>query len=152
MIQEQNIFELESERRNPVLADLFHRMRYMDRRGSGLRKIVNETKKLHGYSDEFLPVFHSTASSFKVVLKNVNYTENKNTDDGEINFGLNFGLNNVQKNIIELLRNNPKTTMADIAETMGMTKRNIENHIGRLKKNGIIEREGAKKNGRWIVK
>jgi ATP-dependent DNA helicase RecG len=59
MIQEQNIFELESERRNPILADLFHRMRYMDRRGSGLRKIVNETKKLYGYSEKFMPEFYN---------------------------------------------------------------------------------------------
>ena len=33
-------------RRNPVIADLFHRMKYMERRGSGLRKIVSETEKL----------------------------------------------------------------------------------------------------------
>ena len=34
-----------------MIADLFHRMKYMERRGSGLRKIVSETEKLPGYSE-----------------------------------------------------------------------------------------------------
>ena len=60
-------------RRNPVIADLFHRMKYMERRGSGLRKIVSETEKLPGYSEIYKPEFLSTATDFRVILKNVNY-------------------------------------------------------------------------------
>ena len=29
---------------NPVISDLFHRMKYLERHGSGLRKIVSETE------------------------------------------------------------------------------------------------------------
>jgi len=72
-IQERDIESVKSERRNPVIADLFHRMKYMERRGSGLKKIVNETKKLPGYTNELKPIFHSTSTSFSVILKNVNY-------------------------------------------------------------------------------
>ena len=57
----------------PVIADLFHRMKYMKRRGSGLRKIVSETEKLPGYSEIYKPEFFSTATDFRVILKNVNY-------------------------------------------------------------------------------
>ena len=60
-------------RRNPVIADLFHRMKYMERRGSGLRKIVSETEKLPGYTAAYKPEFFSTATDFRVILKNVNY-------------------------------------------------------------------------------
>jgi ATP-dependent DNA helicase RecG len=73
VIQERDIERVKSERRNPVIADLFHRMKYMERRGSGLKKIVNETEKLPGYTDELKPTFHSTSTSFSVVLKNINY-------------------------------------------------------------------------------
>ena len=59
-------------RRNPVIADLFHRMKFMERRGSGLRKIVSETEKLPGYTEELRPEFHSSGTDFRVVLKNVN--------------------------------------------------------------------------------
>ena len=48
-IQDCNINTVGSVRRNPVIADLFHRMKFMERRGSGLRKIVSETEKLPGY-------------------------------------------------------------------------------------------------------
>ena len=54
-------------------------MRYMERRGSGFRKIVNETAKLPGYTEDFKPVFYSTPTSFIVVIKNVNYNMNGTT-------------------------------------------------------------------------
>ncbi len=72
-IQEYDIYSIRSIRRNPVIADLFHRMKYMERRGSGLRKIVSETEKLPGYSEIYKPEFFSTATDFRVILKNVNY-------------------------------------------------------------------------------
>ena len=52
---------------------MFHRMKYMERRGSGLRKIVSETEKLPGYTAAYKPEFSSTATDFRVILKNVNY-------------------------------------------------------------------------------
>ena len=72
-IQEYDIYSIRSMRRNPVIADLFHRMKYMERRGSGLRKIVSETEKLPGYTEAYKPEFSSTATDFRVILKNVNY-------------------------------------------------------------------------------
>jgi hypothetical protein len=39
-----------------------------------------------------------------------------------------------------------------IAKTLGMTKRTVEININQLKKFDLVEREGAKKNGHWIVK
>lgn len=72
-IQDCNINAVGSVRRNPVIADLFHRMKFMERRGSGLRKIVSETEKLPGYTEELRPEFHSSGTDFRVVLKNVNF-------------------------------------------------------------------------------
>ena len=75
-VQECDIKTIRSARRNPIIADLFHRMKYMERRGSGLRKIVSETEKLPGYTEHLHPEFFSTASDFRVILKNVNYIMN----------------------------------------------------------------------------
>ena len=75
-IQEYDIYNIRSMRRNPVIADLFHRMKYMERRGSGLKKIISETEMLPGYKANFKPEFSSTAMDFKVTLKNINYTQN----------------------------------------------------------------------------
>ena len=42
---------------SPVIADPFHRMKYMERHGSGLRKIVRETEKPPGYTAAYNPNF-----------------------------------------------------------------------------------------------
>ena len=77
-IQEYDVYNIRSMRRNPVIADLFHRMKYMERRGSGLKKIISETEMLPGYKPEFKPEFLSTAMDFKVTFKNLNYDPNLN--------------------------------------------------------------------------
>ena len=76
-IQKRNILEVGSIRRNPIIADLFHRMKFMERRGSGLKKIIDETAKLPGYTEKLKPEFRSTPSEFHVIMKNVNYIETK---------------------------------------------------------------------------
>ena len=84
-IQDCNINTVGSVRRNPVIADLFHRMKFMERRGSGLRKIVSETEKLPGYTEELRPEFHSSGTDFRVVLKNVNYNlVTDSQDEGQV--------------------------------------------------------------------
>ena len=52
----------------------------MERRGSGLKKIVNETQKLPGYTDALRPVFTSTSASFRVTIWNVNYGSDQVSD------------------------------------------------------------------------
>ena len=94
-IQDRDIHTIVSVRRNPVIADLFHRMKFMERRGSGLTKIISETEKLPGYDSSMKPEFYSTPSDFRVVLKNVNYffvtaTAQVTAHDERMNILVNF--------------------------------------------------------------
>ena len=73
-VNQHDIFNIESRRRNPIIADLFNRLRFMERRGSGLSRIVEETKKLVGFSEQYTPEFESSQTEFRIVLKNVNYS------------------------------------------------------------------------------
>lgn len=83
VVQERDIHTIGSARRNPVIADLFHRMKYMERRGSGLMKIISETTKLPGYTEELRPEFFSTPSDFRVLMKNVNSVLEGSTLDNQ---------------------------------------------------------------------
>lgn len=59
-----------SRRRNPILADIFSRLKYMERRGSGFKKIVSAYKSHDGYTEGMDPTFSSfvlTLPKFKVV-------------------------------------------------------------------------------------
>jgi ATP-dependent DNA helicase RecG len=47
---------------------------------------------------------------------------------------------------------NPSITIPVLAEKVGIANRNVERNLKFLKDNGIIEREGAKRRDKWIVK
>lgn len=72
MGSEIHIDTIGSVRRTPIIADLFHQVKFMERRGSGLKKILSEIAKLPGYSEQLKLEFYSTPTDFRVVLKNVN--------------------------------------------------------------------------------
>jgi ATP-dependent DNA helicase RecG len=73
LIQKRDVYNVTSKRRNPVIAEIFHRLDFIERRGSGLKKIRDATASLYGYTDAFAPEFRSTATEFHVILKNMNY-------------------------------------------------------------------------------
>ena len=146
-VQEQDIENIESERRNPILADLFHRMRYMERRGSGLKKIINETKNLPGYKEELKPKFHSD-TSFRVIIYNVNYTIGG--ESGGTNGGISGGTNESRiDKIIMVIENDNKITVSAIADKLGLPKRTVERDIAALKKQNKIRHVGSTKSGYW---
>lgn len=53
--------------------------------------------------------------------------------------------------IIELMRNDPKITVANLALHIGITERAIKKQIGKLKAQGRIRRIGPDKGGSWRV-
>jgi len=68
-IQDLNIDDVSSIRRNPVICDIFSRLKLMERRGSGLRKILDQ------YPANDAPSFRSTEQSFIVTLPNTTATQ-----------------------------------------------------------------------------
>lgn len=72
-IQERDIDSISSTRRNPVLADIFGRLGYMERQGSGFKKITEAYYAAHNYRVELEPKFYSDVTSFLVTLYNLNY-------------------------------------------------------------------------------
>ena len=72
LIQNRDISKVPSVRRNPILADVFTHLGYMEKRGSGLRKICDLSAQLDGYNAELHPEFMSEANVFYTIIKNVN--------------------------------------------------------------------------------
>ena len=68
LIQNLEIDDVSSERRNPILANVMAQLNYMEKRGSGLIRICNETKALEGYKDELKPMFKSTPTQFQTII------------------------------------------------------------------------------------
>lgn len=75
LIQNLEIKNIPSMRRNIVIADVFSRLHYMDRRGSGLSRI------LESYNDSIQkPKFISDSLSFTVIFPNKGYYKTNETD------------------------------------------------------------------------
>lgn len=79
LIQNLDIADVSSERRNPILANVMAQLNYMEKRGSGLTRICNETQALEGYKDELKPVFKSTSTQFQTII--FASTDKKNVGD-----------------------------------------------------------------------
>lgn len=73
LVQNLDTDHVPSRRRNPVIADIFNRMNYMERRGSGFKKIKEDYRTAINYCLKMEPKFYSDASSFWVTLYNLNY-------------------------------------------------------------------------------
>ena len=73
MIQDRDPLTVPSTRRNPVLADVFNRLGYMERKGSGFGKILNGYKAQINFVPSKAPMFRSDRYQFTVVMPNLNY-------------------------------------------------------------------------------
>jgi predicted HTH transcriptional regulator len=151
-VQERNVNDIPSTRRNPILADIFARLGYMERQGSGLSKIKTAYEKSPNFLPEMEPTFRSNRVEFTVNLPNLNF---KASGDGALNGALNGVLNGVltegQKLLLEIWRKDPTMTQKAIAETTSLSQRTVQRIAKELSESGRLEHVGSRKSGRWIV-
>lgn len=110
-IQNLDITKIPSMRRNRVISDIFNRLHFMDKRGSGLTRIIE------AYQDsQNKPIFCSNTSSFTVVLPN------KGIENKEINQNIEAKKLNIVSDedyfLIKLYKNlNGKVTLTTLNHT-----------------------------------
>lgn len=83
MIQDRDPLMVPSTRRNPVLADVFNRLGYMERKGSGFGKIISGYEFQINYSEGKRPTFRSDRYQFTVVMPNLNYDVSQDFEENE---------------------------------------------------------------------
>ena len=154
-IQDINPLNVSSIRRNPIIADVFARMDLMERRGSGLRKIIEAYEAEKNYKEELKPEFKSTESSFTTILKNLNYdtqnvTQNVTQSEGQ-NDGQKLKPSDRRDKILEIIKNNPKITAYDLSKQFNVTDRTIKRDLKILTDEKTIEYIGSAKDGYWKV-
>ena len=148
LIQDLDIADVSSERRNPILANVMAQLDYMEKRGSGLTRICNETQALDGYKDELKPVFKSTPTQFQTII--FASSDNQNVGDfvGDMS---ETKLTERQQKILNLIKESPTISAKQMSETLSVTTRTIERDLSMMKKAGVLKREGKDNDGVWIV-
>jgi ATP-dependent DNA helicase RecG len=147
-------FGKSSVRRNPIIADLFHRMGKVERMGSGIER-MRELMRDAGLKE---PVFEMDAFFRVTFYRDPRYSlkadrfqkaGKKDRETGEKTRGI-TGKKTSEK-IIQALKANPEITMERLAEIIGITSKGIEWQIKRLKEEGFIKRIGPAKGGYWEI-
>lgn len=148
LVQNLDLENVVSKRRNPVIADMFGRLDFMERRGSGFRKILEDYRFEENFNESKTPVFRSDPYSFSVTLYNLNYGANGGNTGGETSEEVRekFGessvkvrdnhvseANNTQNRILDYLASNPNLTATDLSIKTGLSIRAIEKNIKKLK-------------------
>ncbi len=175
LIQQMNPLAVPSKRRNPLLADFFNRLKLMERRGSGMKKIIGAYKRFEGIKGYRAPEFRSDATEFHVTLWNLNYDESVIEEispteipliiqefDGEdkalfvkefVKDPPQFAKEFVKasRKIYKLISQNPHISAAQIAESIGLSPRQVQKYMKRLQDLDKIVRVGGRKTGEWKI-
>lgn len=148
IIQNLDIANVSSERRNPILANVMAQLDYMEKRGSGLTRICNETKALDGYKDELKPQFNSSSVQFQTIIYASVDVTNVGDDVGDVS---EIKLTERQKKIVNLIIQQPSVTAKHMSEILSVSSRTVERELSTLKDKGVLIREGKDNDGVWLV-
>lgn len=156
LIQDRDIDNVPSKRRNPVVADIFSRLDFMERRGSGFKKIMQAYEVEPNYTEDKKPVFYSNATEFRVILKNLNFTNEVLNDKNEVldevlDEVLNFDGTEMEVKVIRAILLSPRIKQKKLAEQVGVSVSTIQRTIKKLVKEGKIVRMNGKRDGYWKV-
>ncbi len=155
VIQNLDPLTVSSVRRNPIIADLFARMYLMERRGSGLRKIIEAYKAMDNYREELKPKFKSSESFFMTSLRNLIYDTQNVTQNDTQNVTQNedgrITPDERREKIITVLRSNSKITAYELSREFDVSERTIRRDLKILSDEKIIEYVGSSKGGFWKI-
>ena len=148
LIQDLDIADVSSERRNPILANVMAQLDYMEKRGCGLTRICIETQALDGYKDELKPIFKSTPTQFQTII--FASSDNQNVGDfvGDMS---ETRLTERHQKILCLIKELPTISAKQMSETLSVTTRTVERDLSLMKKAGILKREGKDNDGVWVI-
>lgn len=156
LIQERDPLTVPSTRRNPVLVDVFNRLGYMERKGSGFGRIISSYEFQANYSEDKKPKFRSDRYQFTVVLPNLNYgVDEQNVesigDTKEFSGANDANMENQMDILIKKMIKNPQITQNELASELGVSRRTVQRMIEKLVSDAKIIRVGSRRSGYWQV-
>jgi ATP-dependent DNA helicase RecG len=123
-----------SMRRNELIADVFHRVHYIEKWGTGIGKI----RKLEPET-----AFEEVGDFFLVSFKRKDAFKSE---------GLNEGLNEGLKSLLCHIIKHPNSQAKDIEKELKRPIKTIERQIKQLIGKNLIERKGSRKTGGYFAK
>jgi len=141
-------FQGVSALRNPELMRILKDLELVEGLGFGVREITRI------YSQD---IFKFSENSLYVTLTfevDIEKSRGKGRGKGRgISRGISRGKGRgiSREKILELVTANPKISMSEIAEKMGLSVKSVEKNIRQLRKDGKLSFSSKKKSGEWII-
>jgi len=137
-----------SVHRNPLIADLFHRLGEVERVGSGIGRIKKALEKAK------LPTPKFENTSFYTIIFKRTKKAAKETAPGlgeklGIKLGIKLGKN--EETILSLIQKNPHILISDLSKILHISTTAVENNIAKLRDRNLLKRIGSKKSGYWEI-
>ena len=135
-LSEEQFYKGFSKPRNVQLMKIFNQLDIVDHTGHGIPIIVEKYgKEAFEINDNYIMV---TIPFDEDVM-------------ATINVGINVGINDAEKLILEELLKNPQLTSVELSIVINKSKRTVERYLKALQEKGYIARVGANKTGYWKV-
>lgn len=145
--------------KNPIIASFFRNIWLADELGSGVRNLYHYGKLYSGKTPQLIDgdVFRISVPlddsySFDARIGREFKAQNKAQLRRNKNCALIDDHSLTVESIVEFLRTHPRATQIELANAVGKSRRTVQNIITELRGKGLLDRDGARKNGRWIVK
>lgn len=136
-----------SKRRNPLIADLFRRIDMVEAWGRGMTLIHQNAPNV---------TFRQVAGLFIASFARPSFSLNdqeavEKTVDKTVDNGNKPTLTAREEALLRLLASSPHMTQKQLADQMGLTERGVRYLTDKLQKMGLLQRQGGKKAGQWVV-
>ena len=127
--------------KNPIIASFFRNIGYADQLGSGVRNLFKYIVPLDEGNREEQTTQSVTQTTQSVTQTTQSVTQTTQSKE-----------NDPEKNIMELIEQNPFLSQKQMAEKLNLNKNTLKYYIKKMKEKGVIERVGTNRKGKWIVK
>ena len=154
-LEGKDLLKIPSKRRNPILADIFSRLKYMERRGSGFKKILADYEEQVEFDETKMPVFEADNDDFTLTLYNLNYGSNYaiHANEEKIQGDTQDDTqgdtqDDTEEKIIKMIKDNPQVSTADMAKEL---KIGIATVKRKIKKMSNVSYVGSGYSGHWEI-
>ena len=136
---------------NPLLAYAMFLRKYVEQTGTGTGDIIDRCREWGlpapewrvEDDEDFVMVMPRPQSSVRSSVKTVDRT---------VDWSVDRSVDRTCDNVLNILKTNPRATLDQVANVVGLSVRGIEQAIKRLKKAKRIRKVGGKRFGHWEVR
>lgn len=131
-----------SERRNELIAEMLHRVHFIEKWGRGIKLMLSKEPDTE---------FSEVGTKFITTFKRRSYFEGKKEFEKLGENGIEGITQKTTQKIIEAVTKKSDITQKELAAVIGITEDGVKYHITRLRKKGVLKRIGPDKGGYWEV-